>query len=57
MANVRVDERTDRLYLDFRYQGKRYREFTGLKNTAANTRKLEKLGEKIEQEIVLGTFK
>lgn len=57
MANVRVDERTDRLYLDFRYQSKRYREFTGLKNTAANTRKLEKLGEKIEQEIVLGTFK
>ncbi len=47
MANVRVDERTDRLYLDFRYQSKRYREFTGLKNTAANTRKLEKLGEKI----------
>ncbi|HUH57852.1 MAG TPA: DUF3596 domain-containing protein, partial [Pseudomonadales bacterium] len=57
MANVRVDERTSRLYLDFRYQGKRYREFSGLKNTAANTRKLEKLGVKIEQEIVLGTFK
>lgn len=57
MANVRVDERTDRLYLDFRYQGKRYREFSGLKNTASNTRKLKMLGKKIRQEIVLGTFK
>lgn len=56
MATIRVDERTEKLFIDFRYQGKRYREFTGLKNTAANSRRLEKLGEKIEQEIVLGTF-
>lgn len=56
MATIRIDERTEKLFIDFRYQGKRYREFTGLKNTAANSRRLEKLGEKIEQEIVLGTF-
>lgn len=43
-------------FIDFRYQGKRYREFTGLKNTTASSRGLEKPGEKIEQKIVLGTF-
>ena len=57
MANVRIDERTDRLYLDFRFQGKRYREFTGLKNTATNARTLERLGKKVAKDIVLGSFK
>lgn len=56
MAVIRVDSRTDKLFIDFRYIGKRYREFTGLSNTRSNIRKLEKLGEKIESEILLGIF-
>ena len=56
MASVRVNPSTSKLFLDFRYQGKRYREFTQLTNTKRNVARLEKLGEKIEMEIQSGTF-
>lgn len=51
MASVRVNPATNKLFLDFRYQSKRYREYTQLGNTKRNVARLEKLGEKIEMEI------
>lgn len=56
MASVRVNPATNKLFLDFRYQSKRYREYTQLGNTKRNVARLEKLGEKIEMEIQSGTF-
>jgi integrase len=44
------------LFLDFRYQGKRCREYTLLPDTPANRKKLEKVLAKIESEIAAGTF-
>jgi|SRR5690625_1799503 len=56
MATVRLNPNTGCLFLDFRYNGKRYREYTKLPDTTANKRRLQRLGEKIEAEIVLGNF-
>jgi integrase len=44
------------LYLDFRYRGKRCKEYTRLKNNPANRRRLAKILDRIEAEITLGTF-
>ena len=44
------------LYLDFRYRGKRCKEYTRLKDSPANRRRLAKILERIEAEITLGTF-
>src|SRR3990172_2572775 len=44
------------LVFDFRYQGKRHREFTGLADTPVNRRKMEKMLEKLEIEIATGSF-
>lgn len=57
MASVRINPSTGKLFLDFRYEGKRYREFTQLSNTKRNVARLEKLGEKIEMEILSGSFR
>ncbi len=45
-----------KLYLDFRYRNQRCREQTELKDTPANRKKLQKLLDKIEAEILLGCF-
>jgi len=44
------------LYLDFRYRGKRCKEYTRLKDSPQNRRRLSKILERIEAEIILGTF-
>jgi integrase len=56
MGNVRARKETGKLVLDFRYQNQRCREQTLLTDTPANRKKLEKLLERIEAEIVLGSF-
>ena len=56
MGSVRVRESTQKLFIDFQFQGKRCREQTALDNTPANRRKLESILKKIEAEITLGTF-
>ncbi|MYL23460.1 DUF3596 domain-containing protein [Halomonas alkaliantarctica] len=56
MGKVAARKETGKLYFDFRYLGKRCREQTALDNTAANRKKLERILEKIEAEITLGSF-
>ena len=56
MAKVRARKETGTLYLDFFYRGKRCREQTALPDTPANRKKIEKILERIEFEIKLGTF-
>jgi integrase len=51
-----VNTRDGRLYLDFRFKGKRCREQTKVLDTPANRKKLEKLLAQMEQQIKLGTF-
>ncbi|MDO5542050.1 MAG: DUF3596 domain-containing protein [Acinetobacter sp.] len=47
---------TEKLIVDFRYQGTRCRETTNLTATAQNRRLLKKRLEQLEAEITLGTF-
>lgn len=54
MSNIR--EKRGRLFFDFRYQGKRCREYTKLSDTPANRKKMQKVLDKIEQEIATGSF-
>lgn len=56
MASIRTRSGSNRLLIDFRFQGVRCREQTALNDTAANRKKLEHLATKIEAEITLGTF-
>lgn len=56
MASVRSRKDTGLLFLDFYYQGNRCREQTTLPDTSANRKKVQKLLDKIEQDISLGTF-
>ena len=56
MGSVYPRKESGKLVLDFRYQGVRCREQTLLDDTATNRRRLEKLLEKIEQDISLGIF-
>lgn len=56
MGSVRVRDVTKKLFIDFRYAGKRCREQTALDDTTANRKKLESILKKIEAEITLGTF-
>ncbi len=51
-----VNARNGLLYLDFRYKGQRCREYTKLADTVAHRKRLEKVGTRIEVEIILGTF-
>jgi integrase len=54
MASVR--DYNGKLFCDFRYKGKRCREYTALADTKANRQKLGKLLEKIEAEIKANAF-
>ncbi|NKI16742.1 site-specific integrase [Spongiibacter sp. KMU-166] len=56
MAKISVRKETQTLLFDFNYLGKRCREQTTLKDTKANRRKMEKVLERIELEIIAGTF-
>lgn len=44
------------LFFDFRYRGKRCREYTKLKDSPANRKRLQGILQRIEAEITLGTF-
>lgn len=56
MGNVRVRPETGRLQLDFRFNGRRYREQTVLPDTPANRVRAERVMRRIEAAITLGTF-
>ena len=56
MANVRVRKETNRLFMDFFYQGQRCREQTALPDTPANRKRLQKVVDRIAAEIQAGTF-
>lgn len=56
MGSIRLSDTTQMLFVDFRYRGKRCREYTALPDTAANRKKLEKVLDRIESEIADGTF-
>ncbi len=56
MGNIRVRSDNEKLFFDFRYQGKRCREQTALDNTPLNIKRLKKILDKIEAEITLGSF-
>jgi integrase len=55
MGKIRVTK-AGYLYFDFFYQGIRCREYTKLKNTPENFKIMKAALEKIESEILLGTF-
>ena len=56
MGSVRVRTESGRLFLDFRYQGARCREQTLLPDTKANRKKVEKLLQQVERQILDGSF-
>ena len=56
MASIRTRKGTKNLLIDFSFMGVRCREQTALPDTSANRKTLEKLLQKIEAEILLGTF-
>lgn len=56
MGSVRKRTNQNTLFLDFRFQGKRCREYTDLNNTKTNRKQLEKKLKQIEREIAAGTF-
>lgn len=56
MGNIRARSDNNKLFFDFRYQGKRCREQTALDNSPANLKKLKNILEKIEAEITLSSF-
>lgn len=56
MGSIRVRSGSPNLLLDFTYQGVRCREQTALPDTPANRKTLARLMQKIEAEILLGTF-
>ncbi|MGO2235960.1 MAG: Arm DNA-binding domain-containing protein [Marinomonas sp.] len=51
-----VGTRNDKLYFDFRYQGKRCKEYTKLENTPANMKRMEAAVKKIELALKTGEF-
>jgi len=56
MGSIQVRKETGNLILDFYYQGQRHREQTALPDTPANRHKVQKLLDRVETEISLGTF-
>jgi integrase len=56
MGSVRVRKSNEQLFFDFRYKGIRCREYSELKDTASNRRKMQKVMDRIDAEIKLGTF-
>lgn len=56
MGSIQVRKETGNLIVDFYYQGQRRREQTALPDTQANRKRVQKLLDRIESEISLGTF-
>lgn len=56
MAKVRARSDTNKLFIDFRYQGIRCREQTLLNDTARNRKQLEALIQRMEAKILVGEF-
>ena len=56
MGSIRVRQDTGWLFIDFRYRGVRCREQTALPDSASNRKKVQRLLDKIEEEIRDGTF-
>ena len=56
MGHIRTRKETGKLFFDFKYQNLRCREQTSLPDTPANVKKLEKMLERIEAEILLNQF-
>jgi len=56
MGNIVARPETGKLFFDFRYKGARCREQTSLDDTPANRKKLQRILQKIEAEIIVGTF-
>jgi len=55
-VKVRIDQRTNRLYLDLHLKGRRKRVFSELPATPRNVEILKAKAETIEREVFLGTF-
>ena len=56
MASVRVRKDTGLLFLDFRWNGRRFREQTALPDTHANRERVGRVLAKIRKQIDIGTF-
>jgi len=56
MGSINAKERTGTLFFDFRFRGKRCKEYTKLKDSPANRKKLKKILERIDAEIIIGSF-
>lgn len=56
MSSVRALSGRGTLFIDFRLEGRRCREYTALADTPANRKRLERVLAKIEAEIAAGTF-
>jgi integrase len=56
MSKIRARKETGMLYFDFNYLDQRCREQTSLPDTPANRRNMEKVLEKIDAELTLGSF-
>ncbi|MGB1580553.1 MAG: Arm DNA-binding domain-containing protein, partial [Nevskiales bacterium] len=54
MSSIRSNN--DLLFFDFRYMGHRCREYTKLPDNKVNRKRMQKVLDKIEAEITLGTF-
>ena len=56
MGSIRSRPESGALFMDFKYQGRRIREQTKLPDNVANRKRLQKVLERIETEIDLGSF-
>lgn len=56
MGSIRVRPETGKLQFDFIYRGQRCREQTALADTAENRKRVKKMLDRIEAEIMTGTF-
>jgi len=56
MGSIRVLSSRGTLFMDFRFQGQRCREYTALTDTPANRKRLQKALTNIEEQIAAGTF-
>ena len=56
MASIRTLASTGTLFIDFRHEGKRCREYTRLEDTPANRKKLMRLVQRLETDLAAGTF-
>ncbi|WP_062374907.1 DUF3596 domain-containing protein [Halomonas sp. KX33721] len=56
MGKVRVRQESKKLFIDFRYDGQRFREQTLLDDNAKNRKQLEQLLQRMEAKMLLGEF-